>query len=426
MIRWAIAAPIVLCASAAIAQVDPGVRGGAAGAGGFVSGLSASQLNFLAGAKEAFEEVDDVALGLGPRFNSDSCVSCHSQPDVGGTSPAVNPQIAVANKAGAINTVPSFVVPGGPAREARFKSDGGVHDLFTIAGRVDAPGCVLAQPNFAQQLKDGNLSFRIPTPTFGAGFVESTPDVNLINDAAAMAGKRNGLGVGGKFTHKQPLGAVNNNGNTGTIARFGWKAQNVSMLMFAGEAYNVEIGVTNELFPQERQSAPGCEFTTQPEDAINMTTGGSSDISLFSIFMSMLEAPQPAQDTSSSARGRAVFNSIGCDACHIPQHTTGPSAIPGLNQVTYTPYSDFQVHQMGKGLADDIPQGEAAGDEFRTAPLWGVGQRIFFLHDGRTADLLQAIQAHDSPKSEASGVISKFNQLSVPDKQAILDFLRKL
>jgi CxxC motif-containing protein (DUF1111 family) len=81
---------------------------------------------------------------------------------------------------------------------------------------------------------------------------------------------------------------------------------------------------------------------------------------------------------------------------------------------------------MGKGLADDIPQGEAAGDEFRTAPLWGVGQRIFFLHDGRTADLLQAIQAHDSPQSEARGVISGFNRLPVPDKQAILDFLRKL
>jgi CxxC motif-containing protein (DUF1111 family) len=94
--------------------------------------------------------------------------------------------------------------------------------------------------------------------------------------------------------------------------------------------------------------------------------------------------------------------------------------------VTFFPYSDFQLHDMGNGLADNIPQADATGSEFRTAPLWGVGQRIFFLHDGRTSDLLQAILAHESPGSEASKVIDNFNSLSADQQQDLLNFLRGL
>jgi CxxC motif-containing protein (DUF1111 family) len=89
-------------------------------------------------------------------------------------------------------------------------------------------------------------------------------------------------------------------------------------------------------------------------------------------------------------------------------------------------YSDLMVHHMGQGLADGITQGAAGPDEFRTAPLWGLGERVFFLHDGRTRDLVAAIQAHDSQGSEANTVIQRFNSLSVGQQQDVLNFLRSL
>jgi CxxC motif-containing protein (DUF1111 family) len=94
--------------------------------------------------------------------------------------------------------------------------------------------------------------------------------------------------------------------------------------------------------------------------------------------------------------------------------------------VEYFPFSDFALHHMGTNLADGIQQGAAAGDMFRTAPLWGVGQRAFFLHDGRTTDLTVAIEEHASTGSEANSVITAFNGLSAVDQQHIVDFLRGL
>jgi CxxC motif-containing protein (DUF1111 family) len=126
------------------------------------------------------------------------------------------------------------------------------------------------------------------------------------------------------------------------------------------------------------------------------------------------------------SNGRQIFVNIGCAACHIASHTTAPSIFSGLSRVTFFPYSDFQLHDMGKGLADDVPQADASGSEFRTAPLWGIGQRVFFLHDGRTRDLLQAILAHQSAGSEAGEVIDNFNALSTGQKQDLLNFLRGL
>ena len=397
---------------------DPGVRGGSAGAGGPVSGLDTQSMAFFQAGLAAFNEVEGVTLGLGPRFNLDRCGGCHAQPAVGGTSPANNPQIAAAAAKGALNSVPSFINPNGPVREARFLSDGGVHDLFVITGRSDAPRCSIAQPDFAGELSRGNLAFRIPTPVFGGGLVENTPDQNLINDAAALDDQRSALGISGHFNYSA---------NDGTIARFGWKAQNKSLMMFAAEAYNVEMGVTNEVFPNEREYEPSCQYNALPEDSTNTSNSqalaSASDITLFAAFMRLSAAPSPGQSPGS---GQQAFRKVGCDLCHIPQHTTGPSNFAGLNHVIYSPFSDFQVHNMGAGLQDQIAQGYAAGNEFRTAPLWGLGQRIFFLHDGRTTDLLEAIMAHSSAGSEANGVIANFKALSPNQQQDLLNILRSL
>ncbi|HXC67895.1 MAG TPA: hypothetical protein VN638_10785, partial [Nitrospiraceae bacterium] len=173
---------------ARVTAQDPGVRKGAAGAGGILQGIASGSLEqrVFAVGLEAFEEVGsvqgtikDTEAGLGPRFNLDSCVGCHAHPAAGGSSPFVNPQVELAKKYGANNDLPSFIKSDGPVREARFKhnpdgtADGGVHALFTIAGRSDAPGCFLQQPDFRTAVARQNVVFRIPTPLFGAGLIEA-------------------------------------------------------------------------------------------------------------------------------------------------------------------------------------------------------------------------------------------------------------
>ncbi len=413
--------------------VDPGPRAGPAGAGGPLPGLSADEKALFDAAKVIFMEVDDVAGGLGPRFNLDSCAGCHAAPAVGGSSPAENPQVDVATKDGAKNVVPSFIGKKGPVREARFvrnrdgTPDGGVHDLFVISGRSDARGCNIKQPDFAGEAKD-NVIFRIPTPLFGLGLVENVSDDDL--QAAANSRLKGSLGISGVF---------NRTGNDGTITRFGWKAQNKSLLIFAGEAYNVEQGVTNELFPNERETDPSCQYNATPEDhtpMVSVVSPGdkpldySSDVVSFAMFMRLLANPVPnpvdPERGSSTARGRMVFQNIGCHACHVMTQTTAQSMLTGQSNLKFSPLSDFALHDMGSKLADGIAQGNAGGSEFRTAPLWGIGQRLFFLHDGRTSDLYEAIMAHASKGSEANTVIAQFKLLSVADQQALLNYLRSL
>src|SRR5882762_1711647 len=232
---------------------DPGPRGGAAGAGAPIAALTKTELAFFNAGKDEFAQQEEVTDGLGPTMNLDGCGGCHLQPAVGGTSPAVNPQVAFATLNGATNAVPSFITAKGPVREVRFVKnadgtpDGGVHALFTVTGRTDAPGCMLGQPAFEQELANRNVIFRIPTPTFGAGLIEEIPDSAIVANRVAHSSTKRLFGISGR---------VNKNGNDGTIARFGWKAQNKSLLLFSGEAYNVEMGITNELFQTERDETP--------------------------------------------------------------------------------------------------------------------------------------------------------------------------
>ena len=150
--------------------------------------------------------------------------------------------------------------------------------------------------------------------------------------------------------------------------------------------------------------------------------------------MRMLAPPKPAPDTPSTVNGRALFTKVGCAHCHTPSFTTGKMIASGsstapsvaMSNLRVHLFSDLLVHHMGKGLADGITQGSAGPDEFRTAPLWGVGQRVFFLHDGRTADLVEAIEDHKSPGSEADKVIDNFDRLKTQEKQDIVNFLRAL
>ncbi len=429
---------------------DPGLRGGTAGAGAPIAGLTKTELAFFNAGKGEFEEDEDVADGLGPTMNLGSCGGCHSQPAVGGTSPAVNPQVAFATAEGATNSVPSFITPKGPVREARFVKnadgtpDGGVHDLFTIAGRSDAAGCALAQPDFAKELARRNVIFRIPTPVFGAGLIEQIQDNAILANQVNEAPRKKELKIYGRpnivLAGHAISGQGNNNGNDGTVARFGWKAQNKSLLLFSGEAYNVEMGITNELFQTERDETAACQFAVVP-NTITDTAGETpvdavSAIEKFALFMRFLAPPAPSPDTpggaESIARGRRLFTETGCALCHTPTFNTGNAAVAALRNQPVNLFSDLLVHDMGPGLADGVSQGQAGPREFRTAPLWGLGQRLFFLHDGRASDLREAIRAHRSGSfftfnaSEANVVVKNFNKLQDSEKQDVLNFLRSL
>jgi CxxC motif-containing protein (DUF1111 family) len=444
--------------SAQIVARDPGVRGGAAVAGSAIAGLTANQKAFFAAGLADFSQFESVTGtvpntggGLGPRFNGEACGQCHAQPAIGGTSPSTNPQFTAAADQGATNQIPFFITSNGPVREARFPlssdlstPDGGVHDLFTVTGRGDAAGCNIKQPDFQQAANAGNLIFRIPTPVFGGGLIESIPDSAIRAQVTAQADQKRRLGIAGRpntFRIGGVAGSPNTSGNDGTVTRFGWKAQNKSLEIFAGEAYNVEMGVTNELFPNERDETPGCVFNGTPEDLTNFDSSGTalpSDIVRFATFMRLLDQPQPAPSTPASQHGAKIFQQIGCAFCHTPSYTTGQSSVAALSNIQVNLFSDLLLHRMGPQLADGIAQGQAQGDEFRTAPLWGLSQRIFFLHDGRTKNLINAILYHargdDSlfqgdrryPDSEASAVINSYKKLSEQDKQDLLTFLRSL
>jgi CxxC motif-containing protein (DUF1111 family) len=159
-----------------------------------------------------------------------------------------------------------------------------------------------------------------------------------------------------------------------------------------------------------------------------------SDIEAFAIFMRMLAPPAPAPATASTQHGSSVFASVGCALCHTPVLSTGlvsnsgrgraPS--PAISGKQVPLFSDLVLHHMGTGLADGITQGAAGPDEYRTAPLWGLGQRVFFLHDGRTSNLVQAILDHASNGSEANQVVRGYAALSASDQQDLINFLRSL
>ncbi len=523
-------AALSLVSAVCHAQHDPGIRPGTPGAGKPLAGLTATEQSMFEEAVQraiqleaVCDDCSDLTLGthvdpaaagvmaqtnssgLGVRFNADQCTACHNQPALGGSggfmvpnpeAPASqrrapeNPMFdLIPHRKGATNAVPSFISRYGPIREVRFaykpdgSPDGGVHPLFTIAGRTDvfpvgqSGACTDAElppTDFEGEYRNGNARFRIPLQLFGLGIVDGIQDREILARHAASSALRAQLGIGG---------IPNRSANDGTITRFGWKAQNKSIAIFAGEAYNVEMGVTNDAFPQAMDETPACTADkSEPNDIARFDADDARNQSFFnpfhqmpdwlafSMFMRFLDAPQPAALSASASRGRQLFGSgpddpgIGCVACHTATMTTpSKSETPALQNVTAHLFSDLLIHHMGKGLADDITQGLATGDMFRTTPLWGIGQRRFFLHDGRTDDLLAAVRAHAStpgeacendrqdqaqhadvyadaasagrrrgPRppcygpSEANAVVARFNALGALDQQAVLDFLRAL
>lgn len=350
--------------------------------GSELPGLTSAQLELFAAGKEDFEDLEKKEDGLGPTFNGISCHSCHNIPTTGGVG-----NVSVLRVGRRQNGV--YTEPQG----------GSLLHLFATE-----PKC---QPRMPQ---DANvMARRIPTPLFGLGLVEAIPD-EMLRQLQAITGGRAAL-VTDPATKLQRVG------------RFGWKAQQATLLSFAGDAYVNEMGITNDIFPTEggtglsAQTLSECSPTPGIEDKADPITRRRG-IDNFANFMRLLAPPTRGPGAPNARRGEEVFVATGCASCHLPSLLTGPSPIQALDRKPVNAFSDFLLHDIGTG--DGIEQAAAGGGEFRTAPLWGLRFRRMLLHDGRALTPAEAIDAHAGQASQAR---DHFLRMGQPERQALLDYL---
>jgi CxxC motif-containing protein (DUF1111 family) len=249
---------------------------------------------------------------------------------------------------------------------------------------------------------------RVTPPLFGVGLIAAIPDDEILR--RADPDDRDHDGISGRAQRLD-----------GHVGRFGWKAQDAELRTAVARAMRDSLGITNpvlrdEVVPQGGALPQSCDAVPDPED-------GGQRLDALVDFLQMLAPIAPLPRTSEGDRGEALFRDLGCAACHVPELASGDSHIAPLRHVPVRLYSDLLLHDLGARLADGISQGEASGDEFRTAPLWGVAQRRSFLHDGRAPTLGAAISLHGG---EAAGARDRYLALPQPDRKALEAFLESL
>ena len=358
-------------------------------------GLSPSLLARFQAGKVRFEQLETVASGLGPLFNSRACGDCHLAPAIGGGSERMVTRIGTTTN-GKFDPLTRL---GGSLLQVRTISvfDEVEHD-FPV--EVVPPEATI-------------VTLRRTTPLFGLGLVEATPDATFIALAAEQAARNDGTAGRVNMVDNAAAGMQ-------TVGKFGWKAQVPTLFQFSGDALLNETGITNPGFPDENCPSGNCaELQFNPKPGLNETTAG---VQALADFQSFLAAPPRGAITADAEAGEQVFNAIGCNACHVSTLQTGSNPNPAFDRVTYHPYSDFLLHDMGP-LGDGIEQGTATGREIRTAPLWGLRVIVSLLHDARAKTIEAAVVAHDG---QARGARDRFNALSVTDRAKLLDFLKSL
>lgn len=363
-----------------------------------IPGLTPDELGRFREGLEEFSGVETPADGVGPVFNGISCAECHAQGGIGGS--AFDQMTSVVTRIGGWegDSYSDLTAYGGPVLQRRSVRE------FDPASPV-APEVIPATAQY--------VSRRTTTPLFGAGLIEAIPEALIAR--LADPDDRDGDGISGRINH-----VVNVETGVKEYGRFGWKAQGSRLHIFAAEAYVNEMGITSPLFPYDLlpQGQPipiGADLVPEPED-------DGEDVLLFADFIRFL-APPPTPRVDTTSRGAQAFARIGCVSCHIPTLATGENPIAALSRKLVPLYSDLLLHDMGPGLADGICQGEATGNEFRTAPLWGLHLRPFLLHDGRATSIEQAILAHGG---EAANSRAAFFALTDKDRGEVLSFLGSL
>ena len=377
----------------------PNTNPAPAQAGQPLVGLPASLLALFNAGREEFGEDEDVDDGLGPVFNGRSCGECHNVPVLGGGSERLVTRIGTQIGTGTNGRFDPLTRLGGSLLQNRGigPREGSTH---AFRGENVPPAATI-------------VARRRSTSLFGLSLVDATPDTTFISLAAQQAARNDGTAGRVSMAGNLALGMQ-------TVGKFGWKAQVPTLSQFAGDAYLNEMGITNPFFPNENCPQGNCnELQFNPRPGLN---DGGEDTQALTDFMTLLGAPPRGPITADATAGETVFNRIGCNACHVSMLQTGPHPNAALNRVTYRPYSDFLLHDMGT-LGDGIEQGAATSREIRTAPLWGLRLVTTFLHDGRTRTIEGAITAHDG-QGRASR--DRFNALNATDRARLLAFLRSL
>ncbi len=397
-------AALLVC-SAALAQSDyrpahaaavaqPVLQGRLAQPGNPLPGISNEEFELFRIGLDDFMEVEDAGEGLGPAFNGLGCAQCHATPAIGGVSPVAE------FRAGRLDAAGNFTVLGGDT----------LYHLFSLPNQE-------CQPVIP---RDANVvARRIPIPLFGSGLVEAIPDdaVKALEDPD----DGNGDGVSGRAAIVVDVATGNER-----VGRFGWKAQHATLLAFGADAYRNEMGITNDLFPTETASgiAPEtlavCDAVPDPEDGPEPLTG-LRGIDAFEAFMKFLAPIERGPTDTAAVRGESVFESVGCASCHVPVLMTGRHSNPVFDRRPVPLYSDLLLHDVGTG--DGIAQGAAKPNEIRTPSLWGLRFRRPLLHDGDAATPEEAVFRHGN---EAAGAASRFGELPVDDRAALLAFLDSL
>lgn len=372
--------------------------------------------------------------GLGPVFNNNSCSACHLR-DGRGRPPAEGESIGSMLMR---LSVPGADGHGGPLPAPGF---GGQLQTRSILGErpeaqvrityrdsavafADGDSATLAVPSYQlteayTALPPGLLySPRVASAVFGMGLLAAIPEADI--EAHADPDDRDGDGISGRVN--RVYDAV-----TGRMAagRFGWKANTPGLLQQSAAAYGNDMGITTWLFPEETcpGQSPGCGPTGPEVD--------SATLAAVTFYVETLAVPARRNADDDEVKGGArIFAALRCDACHVPRFTTGTlPGVPAVSNQKISPFTDLLVHDMGAGLSDHRPDYEASGDEWRTAPLWGIGLQetvdghTRFLHDGRARDLQEAILWHGG---EAEASREGFRKLARADRAALLAFLASL
>jgi CxxC motif-containing protein (DUF1111 family) len=396
---------------AALAATGPGGVSGAAraqeaaapGLGDPLPGLTDAQLVRFRAGKEEFEAVEDAADGLGPVFNGASCAECHAGPATGGSSTVLSTQIGA--------TVDGRFDPllrlGGPTIQTR-----GVVGRrgFQFQGEVVPPQATI-------------VARRRSNPLFGFGLVDAVPDEAF--EATALIQQVFTPETAGRTNRVRDL-------RTGqaAVGKFGWKGGKANVFDFSADAYKDEMGITSPgLRRSEDGRSVGEENPPQGNAGLlrfNPVASPNEEnldsVTAFADFITFLAPPPQRPLTAAGRRGRDLFADIGCADCHQPVMQTGPNPVRALDRVEFRPYSDFLLHDMGD-LGDGIEQGRGTGREMRTAPLWGLNQLPFFLHDGRAATVNQAIRMHDGQGRPAR---NRYRDLTPAQRADLLEFLDSL
>jgi CxxC motif-containing protein (DUF1111 family) len=401
----------------------------------------------FAEAAEAFAEVEGIVDGLGPTFNEQGCGSCHSIPVLGGSG------VQIERRFGRLDNGVFF------AFDTDEDNQGGtLRQLFSNAPYTsNGVACMVpleVEPSSANVSNVG----RRTTPLFGLGLVDAMPDWFFDWLASRQPTSIRGVAQRVRVALPDPRDPSQQIGSL-RVGRFGWKGLIPTLLVFSGDAYDNEMGITTqscvngtsilefavENFPNNIPSAPGCnggdlapaqvahadvpQFT---DDVVGPCTGGRTEIQddlvLFTTFMeSLAPPPRDFSDPISVIRGSVAFHKTGCAGCHVSTIFVTPprpfNDVPGL--YPFRPFSDFLAHDMGS-LGDGIGQSgdpEAQTRLMRTAPLWGARFNTSFLHDGRAPDIRSAIMAHDG---QGAASRDAFGALHASDQHALIQFIRSL